>query len=310
MAVPQRAKRRVADRPSLTASLNAAQRAGETLQPPGRRLVDDPYACHLIARPNYRALVSGPRIARVALSGLDRAFPGLNVLIMLRARYSDDAVRAARAEGVDQVVLIGAGFDSTALRYRGPSIDFYEVDSPATQAAKRKALRRRGLTSSNSLTFVGCDLEQESAGERIRRTAFDPTRPCFVIWLGVSYYLSPEAFDRALADISSFSAPGSRLVVDYFDQRLIDRPQANPVFANWGRAVERRGEPYRLGFTDASLRQALAAADFELVDLAGMGDLVARYCPQGAPYRVIDFAHVAQAAKRPSGDGSSFAGAA
>src|SRR3954469_645003 len=39
--------------------------------------------------------------------------------------------------GVRQVVIVAAGYDCRALRFRTPGVQFIELDHPATQADKR-----------------------------------------------------------------------------------------------------------------------------------------------------------------------------
>src|SRR3954452_12455364 len=110
------AHRRLDRTASLTAQLNAAQRAAETLRPPGRRLIDDKYSRHFVEHPALRAMLAHPRSADAALRVIDCRWGGLHAHIMLRVRYADDACEAAIRDGIEQIVLLGAGFDTTGLR--------------------------------------------------------------------------------------------------------------------------------------------------------------------------------------------------
>jgi O-methyltransferase involved in polyketide biosynthesis len=149
----RRGAHRLERRASLTAEVNAAQRAAETLRPAETRLLVDPFARYFVTRPAYRAS-SNRVLSKLGLAFLDWRYPGLHAIITLRARYSDDAVRAAAAAGADQVVLLGAGFDSTAFRYSGRPVEFFEVDSPHTQRAKRVAIERHGLSGRSVVHYV------------------------------------------------------------------------------------------------------------------------------------------------------------
>ncbi len=67
--------------------------------------------------------------------------PGVVGFIALRERYIDGTLKNSQAEGLDQVVLLGAGFDTRAYRISGiEQTRVYEVDYPTTQEAKRKAM--------------------------------------------------------------------------------------------------------------------------------------------------------------------------
>jgi methyltransferase (TIGR00027 family) len=111
------------------------------------RLFDDPLALGFL-RPSLRAAV---RLARVPLVGevvpwlLDHRWPGARSSGVARTRFIDDAVESAIAGGIDQVVLLGAGFDARAQRLASmASVRVFELDRPPTQVAKRAALYARG----------------------------------------------------------------------------------------------------------------------------------------------------------------------
>ena len=113
MASPER---RVALDPSRTAETTATQRAGEQHQPPDRRLLEVPYARHLVRRRAFRLIAGVPALARAGLRVLDRRYPGLHAAILLRAAYADRVIEGRGGE-VEQVILMGAGFDSRGEPY-------------------------------------------------------------------------------------------------------------------------------------------------------------------------------------------------
>lgn len=55
--------------------------------------------------------------------------------VILRSRYAEDALKEAVARGIEQYVIVGAGFDSFMCRRPdwANSLTIYEVDHPATQ---------------------------------------------------------------------------------------------------------------------------------------------------------------------------------
>ena len=288
--------RRVTSRASDTAEINAAQRAIETRRRPDQRLIEDPYARYFVRRPAYRALT---RFAPVGLAGLrviDWRLPGLNAIILLRARYATDVVKDTAGAGVEQLVLLGAGYDSIALRHEEPPLVVYEVDSPATQEAKRRCVAESGLTPRQEVVYVPCDFERDSARERLTEAGFDTTRPCTVVWFGVSYYLTREAVSRALEDAAAVSAPGSTLLVDYMDPAIPDLSTDHAGARRLARSVIRRGEPYRSGYTDTEIEEVLGAAGFALREQLRMPDLGRRYGGADGPWcRTDDLVGVVRA---------------
>jgi methyltransferase (TIGR00027 family) len=263
---------------SYTAEINAAMRAAEATRRPRRRLFDDPYALEFVQDPRFRALCRAGPVGRLSLTLLDRRFPGMTGEIILRNRYWDEVLDGALADGVEQIVLLGAGYDSTALRRRlADGVRVYEVDSPPTQEAKRRTMERRGIAAPDHVTFVPCDFEVHRVADRLAETGFDAGGRSAVAWLGVSYYLTDEALRWALADLASLAAAGSRLVMDYMDGAVIDGTTPHVGAVRAVRSVESRGEPYRFGTTPEGIRALLDEFGFELRTHLRLDELAARY---------------------------------
>src|SRR6516225_8657373 len=130
-----------AGRPSRTAEQNAAFRAAESARPPGVRLLNDPYAARLLP-PGLRILAwisSVPMVGGGLNWFVDTRWPGARSSIIARTRLIDEWLCAAMRVGLEQVVILGAGFDSRAWRL--PAVAHarvFEVDHPSTSAEKRR----------------------------------------------------------------------------------------------------------------------------------------------------------------------------
>ena len=110
------------------------------------------------------------------------AFPN----VVLRARYTEDALHSAIRRGVNQYVILGAGFDSYALRVPSEYQDLqvFEIDHPATQALKQQSIAECDMQLTNSVHFLAADLAREELGDVLDRSAFDASQPAFFSWLG------------------------------------------------------------------------------------------------------------------------------
>ncbi|OHU99138.1 methyltransferase [Mycobacterium talmoniae] len=280
-AVDPVSPRRLDHKASLTAQINAAQRAAESMQP--RRLLDDPGSRHFVGHPVFRAMLARRLPAAAALRVFDWWWGGLHAHIVLRVRFTDDVVGAAIGAGVDQVVLLGAGFDTTSLRRADTAVTIFEVDAPATQAAKRPVTERLLPSPRASQTvWVPCDFEDGALRTRLVDSGFDPARRSVIVWLGVSMYLTGHAIDQTLADLAALCAPGSRLVFDYLDAEVVAGRSRWAGARRVTRMVARRGEPYRSGFTATGVAELLGAHGFVCRDQVGVADLLRRYDPAGA----------------------------
>src|SRR5437016_3359527 len=128
---------------SRTAEYVAFYRALETIE--RRPRFRDPFAIEFLSR-NLRMAV---RVARhrfmraLLLRYADRRAPGARTSAIARTCFIDDFVRRATAQGVRQLVLLGAGFDCRA--HRVPElrdVAVFEVDRHETQARKRALMAR------------------------------------------------------------------------------------------------------------------------------------------------------------------------
>ena len=193
------------ERSSRTAEFVALFRALESRLPERRRLFHDPYAASFLGRPlrGALALAGVPVTGRLVPAAIDRGWPGTRVSVVVRTRYIDDAVA-----GADQAVILGAGFDTRALRLDLPRV--VELDAPATGARLVFTYLDRG-----ALGEIG------AAARTVRRVGepfsfgFDPA--------GLSGYLAERGLELA-DDVSAVDLAGRYL------HPLGRRPPASPAF--------------------------------------------------------------------------------
>ena len=120
------------DEPSRTALMIARQRAAHQVLDHGSILYD-PFAMKILREEEKDVL----QFANAhPLASIGRLFTAA------RSRIAEDALSGAVDKGNRQIVILGAGLDTFALRNPHGARHFriYEVDHPATQAWKRQRL--------------------------------------------------------------------------------------------------------------------------------------------------------------------------
>eukprot|EP00927_Polykrikos_kofoidii_P057811 TRINITY_DN52001_c0_g1_i1.p1 TRINITY_DN52001_c0_g1~~TRINITY_DN52001_c0_g1_i1.p1 ORF type:complete len:357 (+),score=38.53 TRINITY_DN52001_c0_g1_i1:65-1135(+) len=139
--------------------------------------------------------------------------------VTLRTHIIDSAVRDL-LPSMDQLVVLGAGFDSRTLDRSNwsDSLKIFEVDSSKTQPTKRKTLDALSFNSSH-IVFVGVDFNTEDWLTRLTANGFETSKRTLFIWEGVCYYLTPAAVHATLRNIAQCSS-GSAVVLDYFTSDL------------------------------------------------------------------------------------------
>ncbi len=258
--------------PSQTALQVAAARAAHLRFDPPPHLLEDRFAELLLGADAERSISAyGDDAPWILLEN--------RLFLPFRARYAEDLVADAHGEGVRQLVVLGAGLDSFALRRPSALADLrvFEVDHPATQRWKRRRLEAIGDPLPDGLDFVECDFETTSLSDALRETDFHADAPAIVSWLGVVYYLSKETTARALAELRGLLAPGSAVVLDYqFPMESLPQ-RYRDVFAQQSAWLKGAGEPQVNRYRPEALQAVLIEAGFEQAELPERGALEARY---------------------------------
>ncbi len=160
-----------------------------------------------------------------------------------RVTFFDDVVERSLPD-IDQLVILGAGFDTRPYRLpRGTSVRSFEVDLPATQAVKRRVLIQAGVDT-GGVTFVPADFGNDDWLTRLVEAGLDLERPAVFIWEGVIIYLDQAAVEDTLRKVAG-CARGTIIAFDYFSSVAVDSSEPYWRFAR--AATRRAGEPIRFG---------------------------------------------------------------
>ena len=220
----------------------------------------------------------------------------MRIFIAARTRFAEDALAAAVARGVGQLVVLGAGLDTYA--YRGAMrerLRIFEVDHPATQEWKRQRLAEAGIRLPRTLTFAPVDFERQTLGEGLAAAGFDPARPAFFTWLGVVPYLTQEAAFVTLRYIASLPG-GAEVVFDYANPPESLTGEMRAIHDARAARVAEIGEPWVSSFETDALRARLVAAGFTRIEDLGPPQIAARYFPQRAASAPGKGGHIVRAA--------------
>jgi methyltransferase (TIGR00027 family) len=258
---------------SRTAEFMAVFRASEHAKAPNSRAFADPLATALLpGELRLAAKLFALRPAAALLNGyIDRRWPGARTSGIARTRLIDDWITEAAGK-VDQVVLLGAGFDSRAWRLDAlANARIFEVDHPNTAQVKQARLRS-AHADLRKVNFVNVDFEVDDYDELLRAAGFDASRPAIVVWEGVSQYLTGEAVCGVLRWAGRL-APGSRFIFTYIHEGVLNGSVAfagaDRIIAN----VDGIGEPWRLGCCPSNWRRSCASAG-------------SRYCATSVPTNI------------------------
>jgi methyltransferase (TIGR00027 family) len=257
---------------SATAALTAAARAFYRAEDPPPRVMDDWLALDL-AGPQGRELFERLRTQFPRASSL-----AFSRWVCVRARYAEDMVAAAANRGIDQYVILGAGLDSFAYRRDDlvGRLTVFEVDHPATQAAKRARLAELRVELPAALTFVPVDFERQSLRDQLASSGFDFGKPSVVSWIGVTMYLTQEAIDATLEALAG-CAGGTRVVLTYNQPLSALSGFSAEVAATFSGLAGELGEHFVSVFLPQEIERVVAAHGFVDVCQFGAEEALATY---------------------------------
>jgi methyltransferase (TIGR00027 family) len=194
-------------------------------------------------------------------------------MVNVRTQYIDAALRRAAADGATQVVILGAGFDSRAYRFREtfPQLRFFEVDLPTTGEVKRQRLVEVFGAVPDYVRYAPIDFDTQTLEDVLPPLGYDPKQRTFFVLEGVTMYVAKAGIGATLDFIRRNSAPGSRVVFDYLLRPVIEGKYQGYWAADYiAFAVARMGEPYVTGWMP---REAAAfAKKHGLVVVEDVGD--------------------------------------
>lgn len=253
-------------RVSMTAQATLRWRAIESLRPDDERICYDPVASKLMG-PFWSCLSAVGFIRRRLIHQLDSEGSGMANWIVGRTRYIDDFLKAQIEEGIQQLVILGAGYDTRAYRFQELEgrVKVFEVDHLATLKFKVARVRIALKSFPKNLVYIPIDFASERLEDRLIQGRYDRSLRTLFIWEGVNMYLPAEAVDQTLAFISGNSGKGSSVVFDYHSQSVIDGTSDLMEVRILRQTTARLGEPLIFGIGDNDIEGFLATRGFEVM---------------------------------------------
>jgi len=195
--------------------------------------------------------LAGPEGHQIA-EHFDRSFPPMEAWMAVRVAYLDRLVGSAVDRlGARQIVILGAGYDTRAARLPRAGVRFFEVDHPATQAAKRARLAELDGYPVDAAHYVTCDFEHDDPVARLVAGGLDAREPTLVLWEGVVSYLTEDAVRATATRLATGLDPRSLLAFEFLGKNYAPGMKQKPADAAAKAYIGTElGEPIRYGTDD------------------------------------------------------------
>ena len=199
--------------------------------------------------------------------------------VILREKHGDEVIEKAIASGCQQVLLLGAGYDTRFFRLaaiRDNSIPVFEVDLPATIEDKSRTLIARLGQIPENLSLISLDFNVDSLSS-IFDSGFQKSVPTAYIWQGVSYYLPRESVSHFFDFIRDRIAPNSVFWFDGCSTAMISNSDRRPELAYNIDRLEEIGEPYLFGMDSDKMEAWLREKGFSDIEILQQDDLEVKF---------------------------------
>ncbi len=257
-------------------------------------IANDDHLADVFLLPVYRVLSRAPRLARRLF---DRSVPGAVAYFNARTRHIDAIVRERIAAGLDQLVVLGAGFDSRAMRFDAQlgQARVFEVDVADVIALKGRHLAAAGRNMPRRVVQVAIDFSTERLDKLLSHGFRQAARTLF-LWEGVTTYLRDDDVTGVLRFVREHGGPGSTLVFDYVTRAFFEGDHSGYGSRQLARGWRRMGNVNRSAI--ASVHDRLAPFGLTVLSDLGPAELERLYSTAAGqpPRRVWGALRIAYAA--------------
>ena len=257
---------------SLTAAGIAVVRAIESEKPADERICYDPFARQLIPAWMYHTFGFF-----IKAGYAERRGPGVNGFLVARDRYVDDVLQNFLDENIQQLVILGAGYDSRAYRFDLKGQKVFEIDHPATQADKLAKLQIVFGKVPEHVVFVPVDFDTQTLEECLLGSGYDSKQKTLFIWQGVTMYLTSDAVDATLNFVVKHSGQGSAIIFDYLYQAVLEGIRRQSEVENMRRYRFMTGEGLTFGIPEGTIAIFLKERGFRQAKDVNVDNLKAAY---------------------------------
>ena len=266
-----------------TAQGVAKQRLIETIAGPDKRVINDPYADNFVIGSGFIKLMGHKLNAWLS----EKLAPGFHEHLISRTKFIDELIEKSASNGIEQYVILGAGYDSRAHRLELPSrLKIFEVDQPEVSDNKLAKLPKE-LPNAENVTYVNIDFSYQSLTEQLIGSGFDKKKSTIFTLEGVSQYITKEAVSSTIKELASLTRDtNSIFFMSYVDELLDKNPEAcfgegYPNPAKKAKLIkslsEKVGEPWISFYSDAEIEDLLLQNGYSIKENVTLEELNSLY---------------------------------
>jgi len=212
--------------------------------------------------------------SREAAARIAAGFPAANNLVRVRTKYLDDMLDRQIEANVRQVVILGAGLDTRAVRKAAAGVRYFEIDDRATLSLKQACYEEHEIAA--DVTFIPGNYVADGLIDLLEQNDFEFDAPSYVIWEGNTMYLPMANITEILTELREH-VPHLRLSFDYMAEAVIAKTTADPAITRLVESFLGMGAPWVSGIRD--IRTLAQETKLRLIENFRTSELYQEYWP-------------------------------
>jgi methyltransferase (TIGR00027 family) len=291
-------------------AMAALRAAGAAERDPLLRNPDYMATDFLSARLKVQTLAKVPAVRWLIPALAERLLPGGYHYEAARVKHVDAILLAELKAGLDQLLILGAGYDSRPYRFADAlqGVSVYEVDLPSISAVKRSKTKRIVGRLPSQVHYIEADLSRDPLHDRLVARSYRPDDATLIILSGVSPYLQEDAVRRLFDFVRRHTSPRTSIVFDYVYREMVHGDDSFHGAAQTRKRLEALGEPLKFGIPIGGSARFLEPFGLTLASDLQPEDLARRYLSRadgtvaGRPYGFAAIAHARVTDSRSAAD--------
>ena len=243
----------------------AAFRLIEQYESDDKRLFNDPVIYHL-TNSILRFILKSKFMRSYYVHLSDKMIPGIVGAQICRTKFIDEKTLQV-LKNVQQILILGAGLDTRALRIEGIEHKIiYEIDLPDVQEYKKQKLIKYYRKLPAMVNYIPVDFNKIKTETALNNTSFDYNKRTLVIFEAVIQYLNKDAVDEVFKFISRLSN-NSYLLFTYVLRDVIERKnETAKKLMDWS---DKHNCPFLFGINQSEITSFLNNYNLETIEDVG-----------------------------------------
>ncbi len=203
-----------------------------------------------------------------------QTFPSAKEMIKLRTKYFDDVLSNQISVCCKQVVILGSGLDTRAVRQNVEGVTYFEIDSKTTLQLKEESLKKNNITA--NVRYIPGDYVKDDLVSLLEQNHFNFDIPTFFLWEGNTTLLDEEDAIFVLKQIRD-NVKDFRLSFDYMSDKVISRTTGYQDINDYIDKYESLYAPWRTGFEN--IETLAKGLDLKVIENFSTAELHKKYRP-------------------------------